>query len=115
MTQSVKGRVIDVDTNTPLVGVTVVLLNSDPLQGCMTDLDGNFKLSHVTVGRQSFRFSYLGYEEIIRSEVSVASGREVVLNIAMKESFISMDEVKVVAHQIKGEALNVMANVSSHV
>ena len=114
LTQTVKGRVIDADTNTPLVGVTVVLLNSDPLQGCMTDLDGNFKLDNVPVGRQSFRISYLGYEELNRSEVSVASGREVVLNIAMKESFISMDEVKVVAHRNKGEALNVMANISSH-
>ena len=61
LTQTVKGRVLDVDTNTPLVGVTVVLLNSDPLQGCMTDLDGNFKLDHVPVGRQSFRISYLCY------------------------------------------------------
>jgi hypothetical protein len=114
LTQIVKGKIIDADTNTPLVGVTVVLLNSDPLQGCMTDLDGTFKLDHVPVGRQSFSISYLGYEEVYRSEVSVASGREVVLNIAMKESFISMDEVKVVAHRNNGEALNVMANISSH-
>ena len=37
--QTVKGRVIDIDTKSPLMGVTVVLLNSDPLLGCITNLD----------------------------------------------------------------------------
>ena len=114
VTQTVKGRVIDVDTKSPLTGVTVVLLNSDPLQGCITNLDGYFKLEHVPVGRQSFRISYLGYEEVYRSEVSVASGREVVLNIEMKESVVSMDEVRVIANRNKGEAQNPMATISSH-
>ena len=114
LTQTVKGRIIDVDTKTPLVGVTVVLLNSDPLKGCMSDLDGNFTLEGVPVGRHSFSVSYLGYEDVLRSEIPVASGREVVLNIQMKESFISMDEVRVVARPDKAEALNVMANISSH-
>lgn len=42
--------------SSPLVGVIVVLLNSDPL---------------------------LGYKDIYRSEISVASGREVALTIQM--------------------------------
>ena len=33
LTQTVKGKIIDIDTNTPLVGVTIVLLDSDPIQG----------------------------------------------------------------------------------
>lgn len=114
LTQTVKGRVIDVDTYTPLLGVTIVLMNSDPLRGCITDFDGNFKLDNVPVGRQSFLISFIGYEDVYRSEVPVASGREVVLNIQMKESIVSMDEVRVVAHRDKSQALNVMANISSH-
>ncbi len=73
-TQTVKGKIIDVDNHMPLIGVTVILMNSDPLVGTITDIEGNFKLENIPVGRQSFKFSYMGYEETYRSNIMIATG-----------------------------------------
>jgi hypothetical protein len=38
LTQTVRGVVLDADSKTPLIGVQVVLLNSDPLKGISTTM-----------------------------------------------------------------------------
>ena len=63
--------VTDGDTQTTLPGVTVVLLNSDPLLGAATDYDGNFAINKVPVGRQSFKVSFVGYKDVYLNEVLV--------------------------------------------
>ncbi len=113
LTQTVKGKVIDVDTKTSLPGATVILLNSDPIKGVTTDFDGNFRFENIPVGRQSFKVSFMGYEDVYLSQISVATGHEVVLNIKMKEALTQLEEVKVVAHKNKSEALNSMATISA--
>jgi len=114
LTQTVKGKIIDADTKVTLPGANVVLLNNAQIaQGTSSDADGNFKFSKVPVGRHSFKVSFMGYEEVILSEILVGSGREVVLNVEMKESVATIDEIKVVANINKSEPLNQMATVSA--
>lgn len=113
-TQTVKGKIIDADTKVTLPGANVILLNNaEIIQGTSSDADGNFKFSKVPIGRQSFKVTFMGYEEVILSEILVGTGREVVLNIEMKESVASIDEVTVVANKDKSEPLNQMATVSA--
>ena len=113
-TQSVKGKIIDVDTKETLLGANVVLLNNGGIaQGTISDMDGNFKFSKVPVGRQSFKVSFMGYEEVFLSEILVGSGREVILNVEMKESVATIDELKVVANINKSKPINQMATVSA--
>lgn len=113
LSQTVKGKVIDIDNHMPLIGVTVILLDSDPMIGTTTDIEGNFKFDKVPVGRQSFKFTYIGYEESYRSNVMIASGREVVLNIEMRETVFKMKEVSIKANKNNGEAINQMAHIST--
>ncbi len=113
LTQTVKGTITDVDTKTPLPGATVVLLNADPIVGTTTDFDGNFKIENVPVGRQSFKFSFMGFEDAYRNQIMVASGREVVINVALKEAVTEIEEVKVTARKDKSEAINSMATISA--
>ena len=112
-TQTVKGKVIDTDTKISLPGANIVIPGSDPIIGTTTDFDGNFRLNNIPVGRHSFKITFIGYEDVSLSEILVASGREVVLNIEMKESVSSINEVTVLANKNKSEALNKMATVSS--
>lgn len=113
LTQTVKGKIIDIDSKTPLPGATVVLLNSNPLVGVTSDHNGHFRFNKVPVGRQSFKISFLGYEDVFLNEVLVASGREVVFNIKMKEALTNINEVKVVANKDRSKALNSMATISA--
>ncbi len=55
LTQSVRGKVYDVLTKTALPGVNVIVLNSEPPIGAATDLDGNFVINNVPVGRHNIQ------------------------------------------------------------
>lgn len=113
LSQTVKGRVIDIDTEIPLPGATVIILDTDPLIGTTTDLDGFFRLEDVPLGRYNIRITYLGYEPVSIRELEVGSGKEVVINPMMKESAMELGEVVVTADQDKKEPLNSMAIISS--
>lgn len=112
VTQSVKGKVTDQDTREALLGVTVTLVGSDPIMGAVTGLDGTFVLDKVPVGRHSFEFRMMGYENEFVSEVLVSSGKELILNIALHEVATALDEVVVAYKADKDQPINEMANLS---
>ena len=113
LTQTVRGTVIDQDTQVPLVGATVVLVNSDPINGGSTDIDGNFAINGVSVGRQTLYVKYLGYEPRTVANIDVGSGKEVILTIELLESTEQLAEVVVKAETDPTKPTNEMAVVST--
>ena len=49
--QTMRGKVIDHETKQGLIGANVVILKSNPFKGTASDLDGNFILTNVQIGR----------------------------------------------------------------
>ena len=113
VTQTVKGRIFDAETQTPLTGATVVISGTKPLLGSTTDLMGNFKISNVPLGRYNFQISFIGYDPAIVPEILVTSGKEVVINTGLKQSVNQMNEVTVKAYTRKDVPLNTMASISA--
>ncbi len=113
LTQTVRGTVLDADSKLPLVGAQVVTLDTDPKMGAVTDIQGDFRLENVPLGRISIRVSYLGYENQILSNLVLNSGKELVLSVNLQESISKLGEVLVTANSNKGEALNDMAILSA--
>ncbi len=113
LTQTIRGSIIDQDSKTPLIGVTVILANSNPVIGTSTDANGNFKLNQIPIGRVALKLSYLGYEDKLIPNIIVNSGKEVVLNLTLLESFEEMNEVVLQANQNKGRPVNDMVLISS--
>ncbi|WP_297337865.1 TonB-dependent receptor [Algoriphagus sp.] len=111
LTQTVRGKVVDQVTKAPMPGATVMILNTDPLIGATTDLDGDFKIPQVPVGSHTLSVTFIGYKDIILPNVLVNSGKEVVLSIAVEEEFGKMDEVVIVATE-KDRTVNDMVTVS---
>jgi len=114
LTQTVRGAIIDTDSKLPLVGATVIIAGINPPVGAATDDKGNFRIEKVPVGRITLQLSYIGYETKTISDIVVNSGKEVVLDFAMQESVIKMDEAIVKAYKKKGEAINEMSQLSLH-
>ena len=104
---------IDLDSKSGLPGANIVLAGSDPLIGAVTDLDGKFRLENVTVGRQNFKISYLGYEDAWLNNIIVNTGKEVVLTIEMKEKVFTSDVVEIVYERDKTKANNELVSVSA--
>ncbi len=109
--QTVSGKVVERESKLPLPGVNVVLIDTLGTLGAVTDVNGNFTLRNVPVGRRSFRFSYIGYKEATLNNILVTSGKELVLNMELEESVESLQEIVIQASP-NGEPLNDMALVS---
>ena len=84
----IKGRVVDKETNEPLIGVTIAL-ESSRSTGTMTDVDGYFAIK-ANAG-DKLRVSYIGYDELV---VEAANGME----IALQPKTSTLDEVVVVGY-----------------
>lgn len=104
-TQIVRGRIIDKISQYPLVGASIIVLNTDPVIGAIADIDGYYELKEVPVGRQSFKIQAIGYGETARTNLLVSSGKELVINISLEEQVLTMDEV-VIQHKSKDKTNN---------
>ncbi len=114
LTQTIKGRITDEQSGSPIIGATVQILGIDPPMGAITDVDGYFRIQNVPIGRQTLGVSYLGYESETVSEILVGSGKEVVVNAKLIESLQQLDEVVVTSeNQEKGQPKNELATVSA--
>ena len=111
LTQTVRGTVRDKETYEPLIGVKVVIDNTAPLLASITNVNGEFRIENVPVGKQTIIITYLGYEPVVMRNVDVNS-KEVILNVNMEESVKVMKEVTVTGKK-KGETQNNMTTVSS--
>jgi hypothetical protein len=111
--QTVRGTIMDQDSQTPIIGASVIVVGSDPLIGSVTDENGNFRLTNVPIGRVTLRVTYIGYEERIIPNILVGSAKEIVQDIAITESVQKLDEIVVTGDQAKGEILNEMAVISA--
>lgn len=112
LTQTIRGKVVELETKFPLPGATVVIA-SDTMQvkGSTTDVEGIFQIEKVPVGRQAIKISFIGYEDVILNNIIVTSAKEVVMEISMKESATQLADVVVMANR-DGEVSNEMALVS---
>jgi hypothetical protein len=114
-TQTIRGTVMDKITRSPLPGATVVLLNSDPLRGTLSDTNGNFRIDKVPVGRASIRVSYMGYQDAVINNMDLNSSKELVLEIGLDEKIFMGTEVIIKANADKSGAINKMSTVSARV
>src|SRR5688572_29038497 len=97
-TQTIRGRVLDEVSQTPLIGVNIVISINNETLGTTSDAEGNYRIEKVPVGRQTLRISYIGYEEQTIPNVVVTAGKEVVLNFKLTESVSQLNEIVVTAN-----------------
>lgn len=113
LTQTIRGTVVDQVTQSPLPRASVVLINSQPLVGTTTDVDGQFRLTQIPVGVQALRISFIGYKDMTFPGIVVNSAKEVVLTIPIEEEITQLQEIVVRPDVEKNKPLNEMAAVST--
>ncbi|MBT4738023.1 MAG: hypothetical protein HOO15_02255, partial [Flavobacteriales bacterium] len=63
LSQKISGIVIDENTREPLIGVNVILSNTN---GTTTNIDGKFSLE-LKENERTITFKYIGYESIVKN------------------------------------------------
>ncbi len=113
ITQTVRGKIVDQESRSALPGANVIVLETNNTLGSTTDVDGNFRIDNVPVGRISLGITFIGYEDKVIPNILLTSGKETVLDIVLKESLTMMDAIEIKADKDKSEIANEMALTSA--
>lgn len=109
--QTIRGVVVDRETQAPLEGVAVGL--SGFTTGAISDASGRFRLDGLTPGRYTLIASMLGYQTRTITGLELSSAKELVLTIELDAIPFFLEEVVVTASSDKTRALNDMAMTSA--
>ncbi len=107
-TQNIRGVVVDKASGAPLSYITIGLTDL-PQIGTSTDNDGKFVLANVPVGRHSVQATAIGYESALFREIMLTSGKEVYIEIQLKENIQELGEIVITNKTNKDQPLNKMA------
>ncbi|HDR03830.1 MAG TPA: carboxypeptidase-like regulatory domain-containing protein [Candidatus Marinimicrobia bacterium] len=110
-TQKIRGNVYDAETMEKLPGANIILQGSD--YGAISEMDGYFQIDMVEVGRYNLQVSFIGYEPLVIPELLLGSGKELVLNVALKRSILVHKDIIVKADIHKDRPVNSMSSVSA--
>ncbi|MCL6523375.1 MAG: TonB-dependent receptor [Thermoflavifilum sp.] len=81
---SISGKVVDQESQEPLVGVSIFL--SDSLRGAISDVQGNFIIQHLPEGEKTLIFKYIGYQTKTIKNVVVRAKQNIPLYVTMHKS-----------------------------
>jgi hypothetical protein len=113
LTQTIRGVVVDAVIKIPIPGANIIVLDTDPVIGTTTDIDGQFRIENIHVGRVSIKVSFIGYKPAFFRNLILKSGKELYLNIKLEENIEELEEVVVKAFTRKDRPINEMAGVSA--
>jgi hypothetical protein len=111
ITQTIHGKVFDDITKESLPYATILVKDTDPLIGTVSDIDGNFVLENIKVGRQTISISMIGYATYEIKELLVSSGQVINLDVGLQQSSTTLNAIVVRVN--KSTPLNSMAMLSS--
>jgi outer membrane receptor for ferrienterochelin and colicin len=91
----IAGKIIDADTEEPLLGANVIILETS--MGAAADIDGDYFIINIPPGTYQLKISMLGYASATFTNVVVNTDRTTNLDINLVPESISTEEVVVVA------------------
>ena len=110
--QTVKGIVVDKQSQQTLPGVKITILGTDPLKIAVSDSNGNYRISNVESGRYDIQALFTGYKSVTIPNIVVTSGKEIVLDFSLDENITQLEVAKITTGK-KNETNNEMSSVSA--
>ncbi len=111
--QTIKGIVLDKQSETPLIGATIIITDVKPVLGAATDETGNFSIKNVPTGRHQIQISYVGYNTSTLPNIVVTAGKETVVNLFLEETVSALKEIVISGKIDKSQTVNELATIST--
>jgi len=96
-TGKIAGRVVDKETNEPLIGINVVVKGTS--LGAATDIDGYYAILSVPPGIHTIITSMVGYATVTVNEIRVLIDQTATVNVTMVSQAIEAGIVEVIAER----------------
>ena len=111
-TQTVRGFVRESETETEIIGATIkIFLPDNKFIGGVTDINGEYHIENVPVGKHDMQVSSPGFE-VLTISITVNSGTQAVYDLKLQEQLKEIQEV-VITGVKEGQVKNEMATVSA--
>ncbi|MBI5215947.1 MAG: TonB-dependent receptor [Ignavibacteriae bacterium] len=91
------GKVIDKDTDDPLIGVSVLIIGTSI--GAATDVEGRFMISNVDAGTYDVRFTSVGYQSTVMRGVVIRPDLRTTLTVTLSQSTLELKEMEITAER----------------
>lgn len=114
LVQTVRGTVIDKQSQSPLPGAIVQIVGTASVMATTTGAQGEFRIENVPIGRRQLKVQAVTYKEKYMTLILV-SGKESVTVLELEENVIQGEEVVVTAGQDKTQTNNKMSTVSARI
>ncbi len=112
-TQTIKGVVLDSQSEFPLADASVIVTINNQNYGGITDFDGIYRISGVPVGKIDIIAQYKGFETQSYTQLNLVSGKELVVNFSLLEQLERLDEVVIKANRKRDNVTYVTASTAS--
>jgi len=90
----IKGKIIDAQTQEILIGASVLIKGTN--KSAVTDMEGNYKISNVAVGKCEVRVSYISYIAEEKADIIVENAKTTVVDFLLKSNDNTFGDVVVV-------------------
>lgn len=91
---TIKGRIIDSYTHETIVGASILVDNQK--YNTISDVNGNYVLSDLPVGKYVIHAKSLGYKESQKQEIAITNSTDIIsFDIYLKPSAVALDEVDI--------------------
>jgi len=109
---SIIGSVYEIQTQSPLPGASILIVDTEPLIGASSDNQGNFILPEIPIGTYQIKITHIGYKPYISEPLIVSSGKETRITVYLEESMLTSPEIEIKGDYKKYQTINKMATVS---
>ncbi len=106
----IEGQITDKRTGAPLAAANVSLEKTT--YGSSTDMEGKFRIISVDPGTYTLIISYVGYEDIIMSEVVVNTARPSIVNVSLTPTIVTEESVTVSAARFAREQRSEVSSIA---
>lgn len=94
---TIKGTIVDPKTKEPVPFANVVAKqDGKQIKGTQTDMDGNFTIKPLPVGKYEIQASCVGYHPYTRPDFNVKASGYSVCNIELTPASVQLEEVEIV-------------------
>lgn len=111
-TQTIRGTVYDKQLQYELPGANVIVVDM-PQFAASTDINGEFEILNVPIGRHTIQISFMGYETQTLNNIILDAGKELNLTVNLVESYEKLDEVEITVEEDKKKPQNETALISA--
>lgn len=96
-TGKIAGKITDRETGEPLIGANVIIEGTE--RGAATNINGEFVILNVPIGKVSLIASYIGYQTITIRDILVRSNETTTKDFQLPSDVFKVDEVEILAQK----------------